>query len=173
MSRFLLGCVIGLLAGCAALPGTSVRGDDYWIRPGAHQPGSRVESLLAYADYLRGLSTSQSAREHERVRQAFATNDRSSFLRLQFALLLAVSAAPGRDLPRARQLLELQLKEDGGNAELQRFAAFLYAAIGDLLDADRRLREEQRRGNNLEQKLEALKSIEQRIIQRTTPDVNR
>ena len=174
MNRFLLACAVALLAGCAATPWTSAPGDSYWIKPGARQPGSRVASLLAYADHVRGLSHAESAREHERMRQVFAASvDRSSFHRIQFALLLAVSAAPGRDLVHARQLLEPPLKEDGGEADLRRFAAYLYAAIGDLLDAERRYREEQRRSSSLEQKLEALKSIEQRIIQRTTPDINR
>jgi len=132
-----------------------------------------VESLLAYADYARGLSGAESAKEHERLRKDFAAQNRSDFIRLQYALLLSVSAAPGRDLARARQLLEPQLKEDGRDVDLRRLAAYVHAGIGELLDTDRRYREEQRRSLSLEQKLEALKSIEQRIIQRTVPEASR
>lgn len=173
MKRFFLGCAVALLTGCGALPWTSVQGDNYWLKSGAPQPASRVESLLAYAEYVRSLSGAESAREHERVRQTFTAANRSTFVRIQYALLLAVSAPPGRDLGRARQLLEHYLKEDGREADLRRMAAYLYAGIGEQLDADRRYREEQRRSSNLEQKLEALKSIEQRIIQRSAPETSR
>ena len=173
MKRFFLGCAVALLAGCSALPWISGQVDNYWLKSGAPQPGSRVESLLAYADYVRGLSGAESAREHERVRQAFAAANRSNFVRIQYALLLAVSVPPGRDLGRARQLLEHYLKEDGREADLRRLAAYLHAGIGEQLDADRRYREEQRHSNSLEQKLEALKSIEQRIIQRNAPETSR
>jgi hypothetical protein len=173
MTRFFLGCVMALLAGCGALPWTTVQVDNYWLKPGAPQPGSRVESLLDYAEYARALSGVESAKEHERMRQAFAAANRSNFLRIQYALLLAVSAPPARDLGRARQLLEPALKEDGVDADLRRMAAYLHAGIGELLDVDRRYREEQRRSNSLEQKLEALKSIEQRIMQRTAPEIKR
>jgi hypothetical protein len=137
----------------------------------------RVESLLAYAEYVRGLSAAESAREHERLRLAFAAKDRSDFVRLQYALLLSVAAGPGRDLPRARQLLEPLLKEEGHDIELRRLAAHLHAASGELHDAERRSRDEQRRANeeqrraaDLDQKLEALKSIEQRMIKRSSPE---
>ena len=173
MTRLLLGAVLALLAACASLPWPVAHDDSYWLKAGAPRPTSRVESLLAYADYARGLSASESAREHERLRQSFAVPGHANFVQIQYALLLAVSAPPGRDLARARQLLELPTKEHGGDADLARLAAYLHAGIGELLDADRRYREEQRRSSSLEQKLEALKSIEQRIIQRTAPETNR
>lgn len=181
MNRFLVACCAVFLAACGTFPWPrQAPADSYWLKADAARPASRVESLLAYAEYVRGLSAAESAREHERLRLAFAAKDRVEFVRLQYALLLAASAAPGRDLPRARQLLEPLLKEDGHDAELRRLAAYLHAGIGDLLDAERRLREEQRRATeeqrraaDLEQKLEALKSIERRIIERTAPEKTR
>lgn len=188
MKRFLIVCCAVLLAACGTIfRSPPAQTDAYWLKAGAARPASRVESLLAYAEYSRGLSAAESAREHERLRLAFAAKDRPDFVRLQYALLLLVSAAPVRDLPHARQLLEPVVKEDGHDAELRRLAAHLLADVGDLLDAERHAREEQRRAGeeqkraaeeqrraaDLEQKLEALKSIERRIIQRTVPETRR
>lgn len=173
MKRGLAICCAVLLTACGTFPWPPGQADPYWLKAGAERPASRVESLLAYAEYVRGLVAAESAREHERLRQAFAAKDRADFVRLQYAMLLSVSAGPGRDLSRARQLLEPLLKEDGHDAELRRFGAYLHAGIGDLLDAERHSRDEQRRAADLDQKLEALKSIEQRIIQRTAPEKSR
>lgn len=184
MKRYIAICCAALLTACGTLPWPPGQLDAYWLKDGAARPWSRVESLLAYAEYARGLSAAEMAREHERMRQAFTAKDRSDFVRLQYALLLTGSANSGRDLPRARQLLEPLLKEDGHDTDLRRLAAHLHAEAGDLLDAERRSRDEQRRANDeqrraneeqrraadLDQKLEALRSIEQRILQRTTPE---
>lgn len=171
MKRFLAACLTTLLAACGTFHWPAQQAGEYWLKAGAPQPGSRVESLLAYADYARGLSGAESAREQERLRPVLAAQGRTDFVRLQYALLLAV--APGRDLARARQLLEPLLKEDGRDADLRRLAAYLHAGIGEQLDAERRYRDEQRRAADLDQKLDALKSIEQRIIQRKVPETKR
>lgn len=178
MKRCLALCCVALLTACSSFPWPPGQADAaYWIKADAARPASRVESLLAYAEYVRGLSSTESAREHERMRLAFAAKDRSDFVRLQYVLLLWVAAGPGRDLPRARQLLEPLLKEDGHDTDLRRLALYLHAASGELLDAERRSRDEQRRANeeqrraaDLDQKLEALKSIEQRMIKRSAPE---
>lgn len=188
MKRFLLVGSALVLAGCGTFPWSSqAPADTYWLKAGTARPASRVESLLAYGEYARGLSGAESAREHERLRQAYTAKDRSEFARLQYAVLLIVSAAPGRDLARARQILDPLLKEDGSDPELRRLAVHLHGAAGDLLDAERHFREEQRRATeeqrraaeeqrraaDLEQKLEALKSIERRIIERAVPGAKR
>lgn len=178
MKRCLVICCAALLTACSSFPWPPGQADAaYWIKADAARPANRVESLLAYGEYVRGLSVTESAREHERLRLAFTAKDRSDFVRLQYVLLLAVAAGPGRDLPRARQLLEPLLKEEGHDIELRRLAAHLHAAYGELLDAERRSRDEQRRANeeqrraaDLDQKLEALKSIEQRMIKRSAPE---
>lgn len=178
MKRCLVICCAALLTACSSFPWPPGQADAaYWIKADAARPASRVESLLAYGEYVRGLSATETAREHERMRLAFAAKDRSDFVRLQYVLLLSVAAGPGRDLPRARQLLEALLKEEGHDTDLRRLAVYLHAASGELLDAERRSRDEQRRANDeqrraadLDQKLEALKSIEQRMIQRSSPE---
>lgn len=168
MKRLLVACLAALLAGCGTLRLPAATADEYWLKADAPRPASRVESLLAYADYARNLSAAEAAKEQERLRHAGAAPNRSDFVRLQHALLLAL-AAPVRDLARARALLDPLPKD----ADLRRLAAYLHAEIGEQLDADRRYRDEQRRAADLEQKLEALKSIEQRIIQRSAPERKR
>lgn len=166
MRRLLVLGLSALLAACGTVRWPAAAAPDYtWIKADAPRPQSRVEALLAYADYARALPAAEAGREQERLRQALSTQDRADFARLQYALLLAFSAH-GRDLPRARQALEPVLREEGGDADLRRLAVFLNAGIGDALETERRYREEQRRAGDLDQKLEALKSIERRIIQR-------
>ncbi len=173
MKRCLIVCCAILVAACGTFHLPTVQANEYWLKASESPPASRVESLLAYAGYARDLSDAELAREIEHMRRAFAAKDRSDFVRLQYALLLAFSGTPGRDLPRARQLLEPLLKESGRDIDLRRLATHLHAEIDELLEGERRFREEQRRANDLDQKLEALKSIERRIIQRTTPETNR
>ena len=168
MKRLVAACCAALLAACSSFPWPPT--DTHWLKARAGRPARRAESLLAYAEHVRGLSAAESAKEHERQKLAFAAKGRDDFVRLQYAMLLAVSASPGRDLSRARLLLEPLLKEQGGDAGLRRLAAHLYVGVGDLLDAERRARDEHRRAGDLEQKLEALMSIEQRIIHRTAPE---
>lgn len=168
MKRLAAACCAVLLGACGSFPWPPT--DNYWLKAGTARPANRVESLLAYAEHVRGLSAAESAKEHERLKLAFAAKERNDFIRLQYAMLLAVSAGPGRDLSRARMLLEPLLRDEGGDAGLRRLALHLHAGVGDLLDAERRARDEHRRAGDLEQKLEALMSIERRIIHRSAPE---
>lgn len=171
LKHLLALAAIALAAACSILPGLDPGGDEYWLK-GA-RAGSRVESLLLWFDYASHLPAGDWAREHEQLRQR-ANADKSDFTRLRLALLLAVPNAPAREQARASSLLE-PLTRDAPEREpgLRALARLVAAAVAErrrlgdeLTGATQRQREEAARSRDLEQKLEALKAIEQNLQQR-------
>lgn len=167
----MLGCVS--LGACAALKSLDLGKPEYWVKPGSARPGSEVESLLMYFEYAKKLSGNDLNKEHEQVKQAFA-NSKSDFARLQYVLLLVMSGAAFRDEGRALGLLDPLLKENAAASPgLRTFAYFLNAEIAEhrrLEDGaqtvNQKWREEQKRSEALQQKLDAIKSIEKTMIER-------
>lgn len=158
------------LGGCAALKSLEPGGSEYWVKPGSPRPANEVESLLTYFEYAKKLPGPDLNREHERIKQTFV-NGRSDFTRLRYALLLTMPNSTFRDEGRALALLEPLLKEGAAaSPALRSFAYFLNAGITEHRrieeSANQKLREEQKRSETLEQKLDAIKSIEKTIIER-------
>lgn len=169
-------CALSLLTGlssCALFKPTT---DAYWLDPQAPRPSSDAVSLLHYALFARNLAGKQLAEETERVRLIY-TADKSIFRLLQYAMVLAVPAATTADHRRAQQLLDsLTRPGDGRDAELHVLASMMRANLAEhrrLEDGSHSLaqkaREEQRRAEDLEQKLEALKDIEKSLLPRNKP----
>ena len=148
------GCVA--LAGCAAL---RFEGQEPapWVQAGGPQPASDTESLLLYFQHLRKLPGAEFGREHETARQAY-TRARTDFNRVRFAMVLSLPNSAFTDDGRALELLEPVAKSPG--ARLQGLAQLLSSSL-----------QEQRKLNasvqGLQQKLDALKSLERNIIERS------
>lgn len=151
---------LGLLAGCAATkPAESfaISSPVYWNAP------DRVSALLIYFDQLRLLSSVELARETERARKSYA-KDKSTFYQLQYALTLSV---PGGDNRHAQQLLEPLIKEAGQSERaLHALAAMVYTGLAERQRLESALQIQTRRADDLESKLEALKEIEKKMMQR-------
>jgi hypothetical protein len=171
-ARFLAGLLLAIsISGCSSLRSIDLGQGEYWIK--SVRPLTRSESLLHYFDYARGLSAAELGRENESLRQAFAT-DKSDFTRLRYALLLSMPGTGARDLARAQQLLDpVRSEAEGRDPALRALAVLLVAEIAErrrledsLQSATQRQKDEQARAGDLEQKLEALKSIEKSIGQR-------
>jgi hypothetical protein len=166
-----LTAVVALCGACSSLRPPEPVAADYWLKP-ARVVG-RAESLLLYYDYARALPAAELGREQEALRQS-TTSDKSDFTRLRYALLLSLPAASVRDRIRAQQLLEpLSRDAEGRDPALRALALLLVGELAErrrledsLQSATQRQRDEQLRANDLEQKLEALKSIEKSLIQR-------
>lgn len=148
----------------------------YWLDPQGPRPGSDAVSLLHYAAYARNLGGKQLAEETERVRLAW-TAEKTDFRLLQYVLALSVPAASPADHRHALQLLDPLLRPgDGHDSELQALASLMRANLAEhrrLEDGShsnaQKAREEQRRAEELEQKLEALKDIEKSLLPRGKP----
>ncbi len=173
MRPWLLVIVIALLmTGCAApptarepgpdtadepCPGCGTRpvpeyGGEPWARTGARRPAGEAESLLMYYEYVRKLPTAERVKDYETARQRFMKS-RSEFNRMRYAISLSVPGTSFNDDARALDTLEPLLRNQ--HAVLHSLAYMVGTQI-----------QEQRRGQDLQQKLEALKSLEKSLIER-------
>lgn len=166
MARFVLPLLaVGWVAGCGALKPQEAGSEAGWLKPGQVFLVSEAESLLLYHEYLRRLSGVALNREHEEARRMFATNG-SDFSRMRLALLLSFSGASFRDDARAVSLLEAMLKEGDARDETRALARLLHAQISERRRIEERLKDEQRKTEGLQQKLDALQSIEKSLLER-------
>lgn len=159
--------LLAVLSGCAGLrsdptPGSGWKGPSLAANP--------VDEALRYYVYLGGLSGADLAREHEAVRQAF-NRTHGDFARMQYALILSLPNTRLRDEGRAMKLLEGWQKDDADG--LRRFGHFLSAQLAEQKRLDEtnevlraRLKDEQKRADDANNKLDALKSIEKSLMQR-------
>ncbi len=145
-----------LLAGCAALRGIEAQEPAPWVQAGSPQPASNVESLLLYYQHVRKLSGAELGREHETARQAYIQS-RSDFSRVRFAMVLSFPNTAFSDEARALELIEPVFRNQNG--QLQGLAYLLASHLQERrrLDAN---------AQGLQQKLDALKSLERSMIER-------
>jgi hypothetical protein len=146
----------GLLAGCSGMPGLENQEPAPWTQAGSPRPASEADSLLAYFEYVRKLAAVELGKEHEAARQAFQSA-RSDFSRVRLAMLHSLPGTAVSDEPRALELLDPVAKNPG--APLHRLAVLLAANLQERrrLDAN---------AQGLQQKLDALRSLERSMIER-------
>ena len=145
----------GALAGCSAL-----HGPDAEIAPGTQtvpaQAADGAETLLVYYQHLRKLSGGDLSRELESARHAYVRT-RADYERVRFAMVLSLPGYPFSDEARAIELLDPVSKNPNG--QLQSLAFLLAAHLQERrrLDAS---------AQGLQQKLDALKTLERSMIER-------
>lgn len=129
-------------------------------------------TMVRFAARAHGMTKGERAELVRRWEQRLAQDRTSSSAALHLAVLLG---NPGRnnfgELSRARQLLESYVAENSGKSEA--LLAFAKYQLSLLDEGERWLRaaERERRARvELEQKLEALKAIEQRMTDRDAND---
>jgi len=150
-----------LAAACAPLP--TVETEDprrvdkqpAIVRP-APPAQSEVESLLAYYQQMKGLSGAELGREHETARQAYARS-RTEFNRVRFAMMLSLPNTAFSDDGRALELLEPVSRNFNG--QLHALASMLVTHLQERKRLDASVQ-------GLQQKLDALKSLERSMIER-------
>ena len=121
------------------------------VRPAVNES----EALLAYFDHVRKLPAAEFAREIDAVRKLYS-RVRSDFVRLRYAIVLSAPAAGPGDDARALELLDPVLKS--ADAGLRALATLLSGQIQQI--------QEQRRAQGLQQKLDALMSLDKSMIER-------
>jgi hypothetical protein len=144
------------LAGCAGLPGMEGQPPAPWVQAGSPQSASDAESLLLYYQHLRKLAGPELSREHETARQAYA-RARSDSNRVRLGMLLSLPGAPFSDETRALEMLEPVAKHPGGS--LGGLAALLVSQLQERRRIDAS-------AQGLQQKLDALRSLERSLIER-------
>jgi hypothetical protein len=146
----------GALAGCGVLPGLESQEPAPWTQAGARPPASDVDNLLAYFQHIRKVPAAELGKEHEAARQAFLSS-RTDLDRVRLAMLLSLPGSALSDEPRALELLDPVAKNPGGK----------FYGLAVLLAAN--LQERRRLDANtqgLQQKLDALMSLERNMIER-------
>ena len=128
-----------------------------------------VEALLRYGALLRSIPAEALEREYAQAADAF-TRDASAPNRIRMALLLSLPGASFQDTSRARVNLEKVIDDTGYYARQYRdLARFLAAMLNDRKQLEGALADERRQRQELQQKLDQLKAIEQDTGTRIPP----
>jgi len=137
---------------------------------------SDAERLLHYYDYIAGLPPDELAREQERTMRFYGQH-RSEFALLQLVLLRCQPTATAREREQAVEMLSSYLKEtEDRPSELRPFGVMLNNLLteqqrqeAELQAQAQKLRDEARRSEELQQKLDALVETERKLLERSKP----
>jgi hypothetical protein len=148
--------ICAALAACGLLRAPEGTEPAPWVHAGSPRPASDVESLLLYFQHVKKLPGGELGREHDTARQAYSRT-RSDFNRVRLGMLLALPGTSFSDEARALELLEPVAKNQKG--QFSGLASLLASHLQERkrLDAS---------AQGLQQKLDALKSLERSMIER-------
>lgn len=132
-----------------------------------------IERALKYYERVIKLKGPELSGELEAARRKFE-QEKSDLNRVELAMVLALPGAPFRDEHAALALLQpLARGQESAESPLRPLALFLLAWFTDLRRADESLqqqtirsKEEQRRADALQQKLDAILEMEMKMIER-------
>lgn len=139
-----------LLGGCAATPWTWTETRD-------------VTELLDFHDRLLAMPADEQRREYQAAQAAFDKQP-GDVQRLRLALLLTLARAQWRDDARALQLLAGMEAPPTGQPSPRHDLAVLIQKL--VAERQRQVREEHRKAEDLQQKLDALRAIDREIRQK-------
>jgi len=145
---------LALFGGCAELPDSVQQEPAPTVQP--ERPISDVESLLLYYRHIGSLKEGQLSRELEISRRAYA-REQSDFNRVRLAMLYGLPDTSLTDGARALELLQPVAKN--GSGEFSALAALLAAQLHERQRLDASVQD-------LQKKLDALKSLERSMIER-------
>lgn len=137
------------------------------------QLSSELEDLMNYYAGLRTRAPAALKQDLDEARKEFSTNG-SETARVKLALLYTLPNAPFRNEALAAQLLEPYQRGEGrGSGRLRGLAQVVLASLemnrrGEAASVAMaaRLRDEQKRTEELQRKLDALKDVERAMIQK-------
>ena len=161
-----------LIGGCVAPAEPNTRRDP-WYQAAVEAVQDDNARALRYCEDALKLKGADLAREIESTRQEFEM-DKSEFNRIRLAMLLSLPMAGLRDDQAALNLLQPFLNDKGyENSTLRPLALVLHAQFSEIKRLDEALqqqaakaKEEQRRADALQQKLEAILEMEMKMIER-------
>jgi hypothetical protein len=130
--------------------------------PEVHIP-SELERALAYFDRLRRMPSGELAREQEAVRQSYAQS-RSDLDRMRLAMTYALPNTPLSDEGRTLDLIEPLIKN--ARSELHDLAVLVAVFAQEHRRLSANVQTLQQGVQSLEQKLDALRSLERTLIER-------
>lgn len=129
------------------------------VRADFSQESAEVAALLAYYQELLAMQPEELRREFQAVSQSFA-RERGELGRLRLALLMCVPTAPWRDDAKLLSLLDGALNRGmPPESPRRQFIVLLQRLVAER-------QREQRRADELQQKMDALLSIERSLHKR-------
>lgn len=130
-------------------------------------PEDQEQSLALLADMARAANASAEELRKDFVSAQGAFNkDKSSVNRLRYAWLSALMGPAAGDDARLQGLLEPLVAKTGGFAANHPLRAVADVLLVQIAERGRQVREEQKRADALQQKLDALKAIEKQLLDR-------
>ena len=134
---------------------------------------SDSDRLMDYYGQATQLKPQELGREHDKARREFEQGP-SDYRRVRLALLLSLPGTTFRDDAAALALLQGWTRDKRNeNSSLRPLAGMIVSHLQELRRSDEalqaqttRLRDEQRRAEALQQKLEALLEMEMKMIER-------
>lgn len=124
---------------------------------------TEAEGLIGEFQRLRRLPGNELAREQDAARQAFSQS-RSDAARLRFAMTLALPGSPANEESRALELLDPLVKNPGST--LYGLALLMASYIQEQRRLGGQVQALQQNVHGLQQKLDALKSLERSLSER-------
>lgn len=166
---FVLAIMLVLITGCAGVNNAERQSTSQSVSD-ASQPIRSVQALLIYFEQLRQLSAVDLTKEIERARKNYQRG-KSVFYQLQYAMALSF---PEGDARHAQQLLEPIVKD---NLQVSRpvhaLAVLLHTNIVERLRLEllnqsqaNALQMQTLRADEFKNKLDALREIERKMLQR-------
>lgn len=161
-----------LLGGCMAATEPNTRRDPWYRAAVEPMQDDDARALRFYEDALK-LKGAELARELDSTRQEYE-KDKSELNRVRLAMLLCLPGTGFRDDQAALNLVQPFLNDKGyENSVLRPLALMIHAQLSELKRLDEglqqqtaRTKEEQRRADALQQKLEAILDMEMKMIER-------
>lgn len=158
---WILAAAAALSGGCAVFPATAPEPVPAAVSPPAPsvdyvKENAEVSALLAYYQELSDLPAEELKREYSSTSQAFA-HDRSELGRLRLSLLMCVPGVPWRDDAKLLALLDgAASRKAPPDSPRRQFVLLLQKLVAE------RLRE-QKRADELQQKLDSMLTIERSL----------
>lgn len=161
-----------LLTACVPATQPSTRRDP-WYQPVITPAQDEDTRALRFCENALKLKGAELARELDSTRKEFE-KDGSEFNRVRLAMLLSLPGTGYRDDQAALNLVQPFLNDKSyENSALRPLALVLHAQLSELKRLDEsllqqtaRAREEKRRADALQQKLEALLDMEMKMLER-------
>lgn len=151
---YLAAVAMMLAAGCAAPPVADLdKAMPATASPAKPVPAiSETDLLLTYYEHVRKMPPADLAREFDLIRRVYAKT-KTDPVRMRYAILLAVSPGASADEARFNELIEPVLRSHDANMR----------ALATIVNGQW---QEQRRAHTLQQKLDALMSLDKTLIER-------
>lgn len=161
-----------LLSGCPAVTEQNTR-NERWYDSVVEPLQSDPERALKFYDRIIRLKGAELSQELETARQGFE-KDKSELSRVQLAMILSLPGTAIRDEHAAAHLLQPFVKDrDVQESPLRPLALLLNAQLAETRKLDEALqqqsaktKDEQRKAEALQQKLEALLDMEMKMLER-------